>query len=67
MLSIVQRYTLGTSFWGMGEFQSILPRVVVLGVFPVGYLAEFQTDIQRLPLGERIPHGVLLRSLRSTA
>ncbi len=38
VLSIVQRYTLGTSFWGMGEYQSILPRVVVLAVFPLSWL-----------------------------
>ncbi|MEM7353424.1 MAG: hypothetical protein AAF657_21690 [Acidobacteriota bacterium] len=38
VLSIVQRYTLGTSFWGMGEFQAILPRVVVLAVFPLAWL-----------------------------
>lgn len=38
VLSIVQRYTIGTSFWGMGEFQSILPRIVVLAVFPLAWL-----------------------------
>ncbi len=38
VLSIVQRYTLGTSFWGMGEYQSILPRIVVLAVFPLAWL-----------------------------
>ncbi len=38
VLSIVQRYTIGTSFWGMGEYQSILPRIVVLPVFPLAWL-----------------------------
>ncbi len=38
VLSIVQRYTLGTSFWGMGEYQAVLPRVVVLAVFPLAWL-----------------------------
>lgn len=38
VLSIVQRYTIGTSFWGMGEYQSILPRIVVLAVFPLAWL-----------------------------
>ncbi len=37
-LSIVQRYTIGTSFWGMGEYQAILPRIVVLAVFPLAWL-----------------------------
>ncbi len=38
VLSIVQRYTIGTSFWGMGEYQAILPRIVVLAVFPLAWL-----------------------------
>ncbi len=38
VLSIVQRYTVGTSFWGMGEFQAVLPRIVVLPVFPLAWL-----------------------------
>ncbi len=38
VLSIVQRYTIGTSFWGMGEFQAIIPRIVVLAVFPLAWL-----------------------------
>ena len=38
VLSIVQRYTIGTSFWGMGEYQAILPRIAVLAVFPLAWL-----------------------------
>ncbi len=38
VLSLVPRYTIGTSFWGMGEYQAILPRIVVLSVFPLAWL-----------------------------
>jgi hypothetical protein len=58
VLSIVQRYTLGTSFWGMGEFQSILPRITVLAVFPLAWLL-----FERSPLTRRVLQSFVVAGL----